>query len=229
MSRRGVNAGWAKKFECLFRRNELLFQTVNPAIQAAWTDSGRPGYYPFSAAQKVWREEHCATINPYGSDGCPFDKAECTYAYAREARSSITQDPANFVGLFRTAAKRSGLDRAENKPRMRTHGHADGTPGVRDHPRAGSLDDLEETPHQLLRRVADEAERGLRRAAPRSVGSMFGEIDLRPRPSTQRRNEGQESTHDTGDPGVDLRVPSPMVEMGDVPPTRTEGVHPSSE
>jgi hypothetical protein len=65
----------------------------------------------FGALTKIWRDEHCDRINPYGSDDCPYTMAECAAAYFR-----VWQGSRN-IGHFRIRSKRLGMIRAENKPR----------------------------------------------------------------------------------------------------------------
>lgn len=185
--------------------------------------------YPFSAFTKAWRVEHCATINPYGSESCPYGPEDCALAYYQVAQIAMAADSSR-VGLFKATARQRGIDRAENKPLQRdkvtrTDGLQQGESNLRSGPGAGPDDVLgvgllRGTPAPSRQPAEMDGDRavGLRRAAPQSIRSMLRGDGAGSRPRTRRWDESEESTDHDGDTGDPVSPPSPK-RLGDQPPS----------
>lgn len=186
--------------ECIFRGNVMLQEDVNPRLQKAWEESGRKGYFPFSAATKLFRKEHCPQINPYGSDFCPYGRDQCTLAYYAVATEALSHNPDNYVAYLRGLTKTRGMDRAERKPLerdriiRRTDGLSGGTSGVRAGTGPGYLHVVDEDASGGgPERVSRDDDGNLHRAAHRPVrlGDLFGKSDVRSRSRARGRDEGE--------------------------------------
>lgn len=130
-------------------------------IMAGYLPPGRFG--PFIRA---WRIYHCQTVNPYGSDGCPYPASSCLAAF-REAIEAASQ-AAKPIPYFVRYAHQSGLNRAEDRGR-----HARNQPNPSPGPGTGS---------------------GLRRTGSglQSIGALFWGTDARPREVSA--DDGKEGT-----------------------------------
>jgi len=142
------------KWPCIFR-HPIIRESVNPRLHRIDPKT------PYAAFQKVFRSEHCATLNPYGSENCPYSKEDCALAYYRDAsRTLATANPKTRIGYFRKVTRSSAAARADDKPLARAIMRTD---GQEDAPRPvdGSSDEG----------------RKLRTSRPRSIGSLFGDDD----------------------------------------------------
>ena len=178
---------------------------------------------PFGAFRKIWKEEHCSRINPYGSESCPFTSEDCSMAFYQVAkRALLNNDTRNQrVGFFRKDARWTGIERSENKP------------GLRGGPEQGPFHVLGReggmgAGQQPAERLDDRGAVGLRRAAPRSIGSLLRGDGTGPRLGASWRDEGKAPADDHGNTG-DPVSPPPSRRLGDQPPRRTQGVHQESE
>lgn len=144
------------KFPCVFR-DKIIRESVNPQLHRIDPTT------PYAAFQKVFRSEHCATLNPYGSESCPYSKEDCALAYFRDAqRTLVSANPRTRIGYFRKVTRSSAAIRADDKPLAR--------------------DTLKRTDGQttnVQRPVGsgDDEGRRVRTSRPRSIGSLFGEDD----------------------------------------------------
>ena len=155
------------RWPCIFKRPEIRAD-VNPRLKRAYQEYVKPGKYPpYAALQGLWRKEHCQTINPYGSDSCPFEARDCVLAYYQASMKAIEEPGVRSVpGLFRILAKRCGIERADNRPlaldRIRsTNGANHATIPTR----PSHVRDLEDGNEERLGHV--------RRQPPRSIGSLL--------------------------------------------------------
>ena len=143
------------RWECVFR-HKIIRESVNPQLHAMDPN------VPFAAFQRTFRLEHCATLNPYGSESCSYSKEDCALAYLRDAQHTLwNANPNTRIGYFRKVTRSSAAMRADEKPLARdTIKRTDGQPHT-----AGV--------------VGPGAPEG--RAVPtrrlRSIGSLFGEDD----------------------------------------------------
>lgn len=99
------------KYPCVFA-DPFIKEQVNPRLYAADPKT------PFGAFQKAWRQQHCATINPYGSESCPYPPQECAMSYLMAAEEALLAKKSR-IGLFRAIAKTWGIRRADEKPLAR--------------------------------------------------------------------------------------------------------------
>lgn len=118
---------------------------------------------PFGDLRQQWRKMHCAVLNPYSSDTCPYSTEDCGLAFLAAVERSV--DKASPVGYFRSVARSMALDRADNKPLERER---DTTP----RPSYEGPVGLHPAEGQGLR----GADRG-----PVRIGDLLGALDLGPR------------------------------------------------
>ena len=142
------------KWPCVFR-NKIIRESVNPQLHREDPTT------PYAAFQKVFRQEHCATLNPYGSESCPYPPEDCALAYLRDAQTTLwNANPKTRIGYFRKVTRSSAAIRADNKPLareiLRTNGQDAGGPVGR----------------------GDEEGRDVRSRRLRSIGDLFGGDDL---------------------------------------------------
>lgn len=97
---------------CVFK-GEFIRAQVDPRIKEMWPDA------PFGNLRRLWREKHCATLNPYDSAYCPYSEPTCAIAFLLAAQATVIAMPRNRSAYFRTVAHRSALSRAERKPLAR--------------------------------------------------------------------------------------------------------------
>ena len=101
------------KWPCVFR-DPIIRENVNPQLHRQDPTT------PYAAFQKVFRSEHCATLNPYGSESCPYSKEDCALAYMRDAQRTLASaNPDTRIGYFRKVTRSSAAVRADDKPLAR--------------------------------------------------------------------------------------------------------------
>lgn len=114
-------------YRCIF--SEPGMREQRDLIQRLWRSRfGKSA--PFGYFTKTWRERHCATLNPYGSEDCPYAKAECMTAFGLAA-----MDASNWLdpkGRFYHSVRASAAMRADNKPLSRDRMRTDGPQGPGD-------------------------------------------------------------------------------------------------
>ena len=102
------------KWPCVFR-GIFIREVVDPKVKRAYDAEKKKAN--FGDLRRTWREEHCKTLNPYGSDTCPYPEHDCALAFYKAATDAAVAD--NPGGAFRRKARIMALDRAENKPLSR--------------------------------------------------------------------------------------------------------------
>jgi hypothetical protein len=101
------------RWPCVFR-HPIIRESVNPQLHRIDPAT------PYAAFQKVFRSEHCATLNPYGSESCPYSKEDCALAYLRDAQHTLwNANPKTRIGYFRKITRSSAAKRADEKPLAR--------------------------------------------------------------------------------------------------------------
>lgn len=146
---------------------------------------------PFGDLRNQFRRQHCRTLNPYGSDTCPYDRDVCALAFMDAVRVTCDAKPKVPVGYFRKVAKTMGAIRADSKPLARTQrgrmivltesGAADFSESHAD--QGGS-------PAGGLGPAGGEVPR--RDTGPISIGELFGQIGVQPRSDVERTGPEQE-------------------------------------
>lgn len=102
---------------CMFR-GELIHE-VDRRVAKQWAARYLQGA-PFGRLRLSWKEQHCATLNPYRSVDCPYSERDCVLAFWQAVDQTIyNAERKHAMGYFRMMAKRSAIDRAENKPLAR--------------------------------------------------------------------------------------------------------------
>lgn len=226
------------KHPCVFR-TEFHKEQVNARLVGGLKNKRK---VPFGDFTRTWRQEHCARINPYGSESCPYRPEDCSMAFLNVAQRAMEMDEPG--AYFRVHAKYTGLDRAENKPLARerydrTDGHPSGAPGLRDGPGArpgdvlgGPLESNAEVRDRVppARRVSDDGSLGVHRTTGglQPMGALLRGDDPGPRTRAYGRHEGEETTDHDGD-GRDPVPPPPPERLGDQPSSGDPELHQGGE
>lgn len=179
------------RYPCIVA-SDFVRSEIDPRIKTEWPT------VKFGDLRKTWRRRHCATLNPYGSDGCPFSPEDCALAYLVCATQSSTRSSTNPMGYFWKAAHSMALDRADNKPLARDaekatersgntrgarEGHAD---------RHGRLDGAQGDLRPGTDRGGDEGGLHRERTGPSRIGTLLGTLDFGPREGLP--NDGEEGS-----------------------------------
>lgn len=156
----------------------LVRTTIDPWISEAWQRKFG-GQVPFGDLRNQWRKQHCRTLNPYGSEDCPYRPDQCASAYASAIKKTIGASPGKPVGYFRKVAIVDAARRADEGVDIRLREQYRGRTNV---PSA------EAPPPQRSGYAGDETEdfrkgQGMRSTSdrPTGIGALLGSLDLRPR------------------------------------------------
>jgi hypothetical protein len=142
------------KWACVFKL-PIIREDINPRIAKIDPKA------PFGAFTRIFREEHCRQLDPFGNGSCPYRREDCALAYYVVAQKALAARTSR-IGLFRTLARAYGAERADNKPLARDTIRTDGQ-GSSQTGRVGS---------------GDAEGQGLRTSRPRSIGDLFGDDDV---------------------------------------------------
>jgi len=222
------------KWPCVFL-GPIIRDEVNPILYDQFPK------LPFGAFQRAWRKQHCATINPYGSESCPYDERDCAMAFLAAAEDAMAAKTSP-VGLFRAIARSTGLRRSESKPLaryriVRTDGHEVGSPDLRRSPTTGPDDDLVGRPgvprQEPMGRAGTVPSVGAERVRgtdhrPQSIRSLLRGDGAGPRTHPYGWDERKATTDNDGDAGDPLSPPSPR-RLGDQPPSGDPDLHQGGE
>lgn len=191
------------RYPCIFMGPEV--RSTDDVIQDAWKARFGVGA-PFGSLRKEWRREHCRTINPYGSDGCPFERADCIAAFREAVLESLLTKVIDPRVYFIAVAKTRGMQRAENKPREahRSETSSAARPGQQ---RAVASGDPARRLRDLAAYLGDDPVSAVeavdtdhlrpRLARPTRIGALLGSPDGRPRQGRpDDRNADRETTND---------------------------------
>lgn len=223
-------ASSSTKHPCVFR-TEFHKEQINLRL------AGKK--VPFGDFTRTWRREHCATINPYGSDGCPYASEDCSLAFLHVAQRAMDMDRPG--AYFRVHAKLTGLDRSENKPLerdriIRTHGQQSRASGLRDGPGEGPGDVLGADRQGRSATGAGEAKSSALakqrhlgvRGTPgglQRMGQVLRGDDPGPRTRAYGRHEGEAASDYDGDARDPVPTPPPKKQLGDQSPSSDKDLH----
>lgn len=183
----------SRNWECAFAQDSI--KTVDSQVDSLWRSTFGVGRTPFGDLRNQFRRQHCRTLNPYGSDTCPYPRDACARAFLRSVQLTCNAKPRSPVGYFIKVAKTTGAIRADEKPNRSTkvltsqippaNVRTDVSPEASDENRTGRLGQ----PSPPL----TEAGPGLRRSdvGPVGIGDVFRSLDLRPR---QREGDEREAS-----------------------------------
>lgn len=161
---------------------------INERWKRRWGQSA-----PFGNLRRIFRNMHCATINPYDSRYCPYSKRDCAIAFYLCAAKTVNEahDPRSAAGYFRAVARTSALDRAENKPLARGRDDAIPPKGSRDPDAARSG---HSAGHGDVIEDGDQDIVAMRRnlARPLHIGDLLRGID--PRSRQGQADDGKEGS-----------------------------------
>ena len=174
-------------YPCIFRQPSISdVENFEESVYDVWR-SVVGGKMPIGDLRNMWRRHHCATLNPYGSEHCPYPIADCVRAYERVTRATILVKPVSPVGYFIRVAKTDAAKRADEKPLTRAPASDSltRTDGSDEPTRSGNPGPTNEGP---------DAGQGVRRpqSGPQSIGDLLRALDLRPRSGLP--DDGEEGT-----------------------------------
>lgn len=176
----------ARRWECVFPHpaSELVDARVDKLWKAAFG-----GRTPFGDLRNQFRRQHCRTLNPYGSDTCPYARENCALAFEDAVRVTADARPRVPVGYFMKVAKTIGAIRADSKPLARdrmnvlgeptppnfSESHADqpGSPGRSPEKAGGSMPSQDSGPvgiGELLRQIGIQPRQGSKSSDDREEG-----------------------------------------------------------
>jgi hypothetical protein len=187
------------RWSCIFR-GRFIRDQVDPRVKELWEKTtSKPA--PFGRLRQNFQREHCRSINPYGSEGCPYREEECALAFLSAVQNSLlpwVEDPAAY---FVKVARSGGIERADNKPLAREHhreersGDAGDTRGGSPAGRRGDLDQVrrQDPAKRAVPAVLDEEDHLHRaHARPFAIGDLLGAFNARSR--EVRPTDGSEGT-----------------------------------
>lgn len=202
---RKPNARTTALWPCVFG-TDFVRDQVDPRVKAEWQAS-RADKPKFGDLRNTFRREHCRTLNPYGSESCPFRPEDCGIAFLKAVQDSL--GARNPHGYFIKVARSSGALRADmavedraHTAKMRTNARERAVGGPdRDGPREGSDRGVAgDRLRDAVEPVEAGSDEGLRRpvSRPQRLGSLLGSLDLGPRQGrdadrgTDQEADGQE-------------------------------------
>lgn len=187
----------SRTWECLF--STKYAKAVDPLVDAMWKGAYGEGKVPFGDLRNQWRRQHCRTLNPYGSESCPYPMKSCAEAFLETVSTTIRARARKPVGYFRKVAKNDAAKRADEKPLSRDlttlplHGSIIRTGVPDEEPKAQGPGDAGASTEGTESRQTDS--RGVRStlSGPIAIGDLLGSLDLRSRqgrtPSSEEGNE----------------------------------------
>jgi hypothetical protein len=207
-----------RNHRCVFN-SSFVREQIDPRVKAAWEQRFEVKA-PFSRLRLSWREEHCQTLNPYGSETCAYREEQCAMSFlaAVEATTANARDVSGAVGYFRRVARSDATRRADEKP-MRRETHAEVPAQTQEAFRPSDPSHV---------RLSDEERQELSRskARPVAIGDLLGSLYLGPRPG--RADDGETSAIERGAPRRPMRA-APPSGVGDIPQAPPETVSPGGE
>lgn len=185
----------ATRWECGFSTKSI--HSVDETVDKLWKQR-IGGRVPFGDLRNQFRRHHCRTLNPYGSDTCPYAREACVQAFLDTVRKTVAANPKVPVGYFIRVARTTAAIRADEKPLARdrsTNGLTGNQPAARVRTDV-SIEASEEVREgrlgQSVQTSSTEGQRMRRTTAgPVGIGDVFRSLDLRPRQSSS--DEGKES------------------------------------
>jgi len=163
------------KWPCVFAQPDI--KAVDKTVQELWIETfGRKPN--FGDLRNQWRRHHCRTLNPYGSESCPYTYASCARSFLEAAEVTAAAKARVPTPYFGKVAKTTAAKRADEKPLNRGL-----TPSVSSatFTRTGVLD--EERPGHAGTPAENTEERPRLRSGedrPFSIGDVLRSLDLRP-------------------------------------------------
>lgn len=189
------------EWPCIFKL-PLAIERLDPSIKKLW-ESRRSDRPKWGDLRTTFRRDHCRTVNPWGSETCPFKAEDCALAFYRSVEQSIAAR--NPYAYFITVCRSSGARRADEGVGLRARMRTDVTPNdgrventETSRLRTGPEDGVRTLPKHLQLRGVDRDDplRGLRglAARPSTVGNVLGSLDLGSHPRTRPDSDEDEGT-----------------------------------
>jgi hypothetical protein len=178
----------SRHWECVFP--QPASEMTDGAVDEMWKAAFKVKRVPFGDLRNQFRRQHCRTLNPYGSESCPYAKDVCALAFMDAVRVTCDAKPKVPVGYFRKVAKTMAAIRADGKPLTRERGRMyvlveDGAANISE-----SHADQRGSPQPGL----EEGEGDVPRppTGPIAIGDLLRQIGVQPRPTVERTGSGEE-------------------------------------
>ena len=174
------------KWECCFPQPAT--EMVDAKVNEMWHESFRKRT-PFGDLRNQFRRQHCRTLNPYGSETCPYAIEVCTLAFMDAVRVTCDAKPSVPVGYFRKVAKTMAAIRADGAPLARNRGRIN----VLVEPEAAEFSESHADQRPSPGDSLEERQRvrGLD-TGPVSIGDVLRQIRVQSRPDVERTGPEQE-------------------------------------
>jgi hypothetical protein len=176
-----------RNHSCVFN-SSFVREQVDPRVKAAW-EQRFEAKAPFSRLRLSWREEHCQTLNPYGSDTCAYRQEQCALSFlaAVEATVANARDASGAVGYFRRVARSDATRRADEKPMRRE---------TREEVPTQTQEALRPSDPSHIRHSDEERQELHRtRSRPIAIGQVLGGLHLGPRTGPADDGEASPERH----------------------------------
>ena len=162
----------AARYPCIFR-GAFIREQVDPRVKELW-ERTTGSKAPFGRLRMNFQRQHCATINPYGSEDCPYREEECAMAFLSTVQNVLLPWITDPAAYFVKVAKSTGIERADNKPLARERHREEGSSDRR----RADAGHAPGHPRDAGGESADEARLHSARRRPESIGTLLGSLDL---------------------------------------------------
>lgn len=179
----------SRHWECAFPQPAA--EMVDKPVDEMWKAAFKVGRTPFGDLRNQFRRQHCRTINPYGSQDCPYNIDVCALAFMDAVRVTCDARPKVPVGYFRKVAKTMGAIRADSKPLARERRSR-----INVLVESGAAEFSEQhadqggSPPEGLGQAGGEVPRG--NSGPVGIGELLRSLGVQPRPDVERTGSEQE-------------------------------------
>ena len=179
----------AKVWPCVFPEPA---SSVDERVDVRWKETFR-SRTPFGDLRNMFRRHHCRTLNPYGSDTCPYAPDRCAAAFEDAVRVTCDNHPKVPVGYFIRVAKTMAAIRADAKPLPRDiRGRMNVLPESEAQNFSESHADQPEGDPGSLEPGRGDVHRPGRR--PVAVGDVFASLGIQPPERRGQADAGEEGT-----------------------------------
>jgi hypothetical protein len=121
----------SREWPCIFGL-PIARERLDPALQKLW-GSRRDDRPKWGDLRTIFRREHCRTVNPWGSETCPFKPEECALAFYQAVEQSLgARNPYGYlIPISRlSGARRADLGVERRAQRARLRGSHDASEGA---------------------------------------------------------------------------------------------------
>ena len=174
------------RWQCVFP--QPASEMVDSAVDEMWKAAFHKRT-PFGDLRNQFRRQHCRTLNPYGSETCPYAMEVCALAFMDAVRVTCDAKPTVPVGYFRKVAKTMAAIRADGAPLARNRGRIN---VLVEHEAAEFSESHADQRGSSETGLEEEKGRASPPTGPISIGDVLRQIGVQPRPDVERTGPGQE-------------------------------------